>query len=223
MKLIINSLLLITMFCFGLAVAQADDMDSDYGPFVPVGMPQKQNNLYLGVQGGYAESDTKVSSLEPLNFASTSISKGNATVGGYIGYRFSRYIAAEVGYEYFQGAKIQASGTNTAGVPFSVNKRPMTHTVNLVGRLNIPLVTYRFQVFVKGGGVFVDQESVSNNGVTVSSSKDDVDGIVIVGAEYFLTKGFTINAEYTHIFGSSSRSRTPAFDAVTGGFYYYFS
>ncbi|MEM1243857.1 MAG: outer membrane beta-barrel protein [Pseudomonadota bacterium] len=162
------------------------------------------NNFYVGGQGGWA------------HYASDDfpgIKRNSFTLGGFVGYNFNQYLAAELGYKYIDGPK--------AGNDEILGADVYSNLITFMGRFNIPL-TQSISAFAKAGGAWMRTDADLNFlGITIANEHESrVRPIVAGGLEYRLNQSIGLNAQYTRVFGGG---KLPSYDLVTGGITYYFA
>jgi len=123
------------------------------------------------------------------------ISRTTSDTGGFmVGYRhhFNRWISAETNYGYDRNTQKYFSGFSESRVQANV------HTVTADVALNLPLPTRRISTYVLAGGGGLIFDPTGNRGGFVQGADYQARGAFLygVGADYVLTRHFSLRAEY---------------------------
>jgi outer membrane immunogenic protein len=186
-----------------------------------VAAPYSWSGLYVGVNAGYAWSDTDWVFPPPGNFfgpAGTTFSSDSSggLVGGHIGvqHQWGNIVAgAEVSY-----SATWLNDTVVGPVPVFPNDRFKTEINDLllvVGRLGY--AAHNFLIYGKGGFASSDVELSGRSGapvagVTFSESQRLTGWTAGAGVEWMLSRNLILGVEYNYVHLDNE-----AFDARTGG------
>lgn len=183
--------------------------------------------LYVGINGGYGQSHNCWDMNGALVFNFTpALSEGcnNATgavAGGQIGYRhqvsnFVFGIEAQGDWANLKGSNRSAifNGFNAANAPFAINLTNTTK-VDAIGMFT-GQAGYSFGPvlwYVKGGAAVTDNAytgslSITNGQQTITPLTDSAKeikfgGVVGTGFDFMVAPGWSIGAEYNHLFMGS--------------------
>jgi len=183
-----------------------------------------QHHFYVGAGAGWGRNNVKRDNLGIPVWSKADFKKGSWAASAFFGYNFDRYLAAEVGYMYFNGAKVNVANNTTppfAPLAFNRSERVHTHMVDLMGRVNVPLSQY-ITAYAKGGFAWVHRTGdIEVNGtkiVNVGSNK--FRPIAAIGVDYNINRDWSVGASYTHLFGDN---KVASYDALMANVTYHFS
>ncbi|MEI8055562.1 MAG: outer membrane beta-barrel protein [bacterium] len=143
--------------------------------------------IYLGGQLGMSSMHYGASQYL---IASNSVENYKFAGRGYLGYAFSQFIAAELGYDYYGRPKFKNTNGNTQDI--------LQQGFDLVGKASLPL-DYGFGFYIKGGLAWVHRSALNNNAGTFAQ-KDSNSKIVPVGAvgvSYWFTPNMATDLSWT--------------------------
>ena len=155
----------------GAATAQA--------PF-PAAPPPSLAGAYVGATLGYAQA--KSGCVGALAGGNRSCDDKDPAFGGFGGYRFNRYLGAELGFRYL--GKVRASGTGS-----SADIQTMVLDLTALGMVPIE---DRFAAYVRVGGYYSMQKA-SVAGVSDENSTDLTYG---GGLQWDFAGGLGLRAEW---------------------------
>ncbi len=193
---------------------------------VPGLAPAAESGPYIGIGGTFAKQDFDTGDLD-RELAGTGLSADFDDTWGLnvkAGYKFNRYIAAELAFDYLPGFKWDVA-TRISGTPFSGEV-----TVDVTAwTLAVKLTPFDLQkvkpYFVVGGGIMNASLDVSASipGASASSSDDETDicGKVGLGVDYFITEKVAIGLEGAYWTGFNDLDEI-RFYTVTAGVAYHF-
>ena len=119
------------------------------------------------------------------------------------GYKFSTYVAGEVGYTHYANTRIQApNGANVA--------KDRHYSYDLAGKLMLPIGTSGIEVFGKAGvGRLNSNVTVTNaalaasSGYAFNSGTHSANGLLLgAGADYAIIPNLLVNAQWVRQQGS---------------------
>lgn len=126
---------------------------------------------------------------------SRGISRTTSDTGGFmVGYRyhFNRWLSAETNYGYDRNTQKYFSGISESRVQTNV------HTATADVAVNLPLPTRRVSTYVLAGGGSLIFDPTGNRGGSVPGADYQARGAFLygVGADYVLTRHFSLRGEY---------------------------
>lgn len=197
----------LTVFSLGLA-AQS-----------PVSSSQYPHGFYIGAQLGSTETHYGLSGFDNTD-SNNAVQNGTVTSSGFgqrglIGYRFTKYVAAEAGYTHYDTAKGDnlSYGNNVTGQSGKIKEQSFDLYVKGI----LPLAE-EVDVYAKLGAAAISSKVTSTEGF--SKSRSATRPAFGGGATYNIAKDFATDVSYSRVQGSG---RIKSADFVSVGFYYYFS
>ena len=193
---------------------------------VPGLAPAADSGPYFGIGGTFAKQDFDTGDRDEA-LAGTGLSADFDDTWGLsvkAGYKFNRYIAAELALDYLPGFEWNVA-TSVGGTPLSGEA-----TVDVTAwTLALKLTPFDLQkvkpYFVVGGGIMNASLDVSASipGASASSSDDETDicGKVGLGVDYFITDNIAIGLEGAYWAGFNDLEEI-RFYTVTAGVAYHF-
>jgi OOP family OmpA-OmpF porin len=159
------------------------------------GLPE---GLYVGGQVGYA--DTHMGAR--LNPISNNLSNNGLAGRLAIGYKLNQNFAIEAGYLQLQDTKLSLKSSshtisNEQNAIDLVGKStfPLTHNVNLYGKLGVAYLTTQLEERYTLSGVPVTENLNSEAGVAKHKWAPEV----AIGMGYDVTKNVSVETSFTHI------------------------
>jgi opacity protein-like surface antigen len=156
--------------------------------------------LVLLTLGATAQETSSEISLQGTGFftrdsSGQGISRTTSDTGGFmVGYRyhFNRWLSAEGNYGFDRNTQKYFSGFGESRVQANV------HTVTADVALNLPLPTRRISAYVLAGGGGLIFDPTGNRGGFFPGADTQGRGAFLygVGADYVLTRHFSLRAEY---------------------------
>jgi hypothetical protein len=215
-KILMVVVLLLGLNQLGFA-DDATDFDagsSDYTPAVNSSnskgvIPSSKPGIYLGAQFGFANTHYGPSSSYLIPH--TSYDNTYQLAGrGSVGYSFSEFISAELGYNYYGRPKFWHDSQN--------NQSIMQHGLDLMAKANLPL-DYGFGIYIKGGLAWVYRSALRPNSGTFADkpSNNQFPLVGALGINYWFASNIAIDLSWTKTLNTSS---LPTIDLVTLGIIY---
>jgi OmpA-OmpF porin, OOP family len=180
---------------------------------------------YFGLSAGVSKADISKSTYDVLiqeNISGSTLDDSDTALGAQIGYRWGKYIAAELGYVDLGEAWYRADVAGTTG-RVSIRHVSSGPTLSVLGLLPI---TEKFDLYGKAGLFYSDLRirvaAEDGNGQILASnevkahSKDAYAGI---GAAWNISKKFAVRVEYQRFLdvGDSDRTGESDVDLITVG------
>lgn len=176
-----------------------------------VALADENSGLYLGVQGGVADSHYSNSDYTLLRNTVDSTKFAGRVYGGYA---FSEFLALEAGYDYLGRPNLNDRITGS-------KQDFLQQGVDVVGKATLPL-DYGFGFYVKAGGIWVHRGPVNSQGGLFiqrdSSSKISLLGGA--GVSYAFGQPVAIDLSWTK---SMSNNSLPKMDLYMVGLIYKFA
>jgi hypothetical protein len=195
--------LLSTLFCFQAANAAS--------------WPE----MYIGVQGGLANTNFSKGDMMVNgggDVTSANINNHIAAIRGYAGYRWSEYVAAEIGY--LRPRSTRFLNVNDGTVP---NGNVTEYAIDFTGKVFLPMAAYiHLSPYLKAGGAYMDAES--HGGVTRNGVNDfgySLHPILGAGIGYNFTPYLVGDISWTNV--TQRNSNVPQLNLFFVGLTYYFS
>lgn len=180
---------------------------------------------YFGLSAGVSKADISKSTYDVLlaeDISRSSLDDSDTALGAQIGYRWGKYVAAELGYVDLGEAWYRA---NVAGTTGSVSVRHVSSGPTL-GILGLVPVSEKFDLYGKLGLFYSD--------VRIRVAGEDADGQILVseevkahskdayagiGAAWNINKKFALRVEYQRFLdvGDSHRTGESDVDLITVG------
>lgn len=175
--------------------------------------------FYLGVQFGSTETHYGLSSFDNTN-TNNSVFNGTVTSSGFgqrglVGYRFTKYIAAETGYTHYATANGDNLSYSNGSNGNSGNIKEQSFDLYVKGIL--PLAQ-EVDLYAKLGGAYI--ESKTSSTVGFNKSRNATRPAFGGGATYNISKNFAADVSYDRVQGSG---RIKSADLFAVGLYYYLS
>lgn len=151
-----------------------------------VGAMAQENRSEISLQGtGFFTQDS----------SGRGISRTTSDTGGFmVGYRyhFNRWLSAETNYGYNRNTEKYFAGFTESRVQSNV------HTATADVAVNLPLPTRRVSTYVLAGGGGLIFDPTGNRGGSVPGADYQATGAFLygAGADYVLTRHFSLRAEY---------------------------
>jgi opacity protein-like surface antigen len=151
-----------------------------------LGVTAQENSSEISLQGtGFFTRDS----------SGQGISRSTSDTGGFmVGYRyyFNRWLSAEGNYGYDRNTQKYFTGFGESRVQANV------HTVTADVAVNLPLPTRRISTYVLAGGGSLIFDPTGNRGGFVPGADYQARGAFLygAGADYVLTRYFSLRAEY---------------------------
>jgi len=129
---------------------------------------------------------------------------------GYLGYAFSQFIAAELGYDYYGYPKFKNSNGNTQDI--------LQQGLDLVGKASLPL-DYGFGLYIKGGLAWVHRSALNSNAGTFAqkNSNGKVTPVGALGINYWFAPNIAADLSWTK---TMTVSDLPTIDFIALGLTY---
>lgn len=150
-------------------------------------------NLYVTAQAGYADTHLRSNTKGPSPLDNNGLAGRLA-----LGYNFNQIFALELGYTQFQEGKLNLKDLNThfEAQQYAVDiagkgTYPITHNVNLYGKLGVAYLTTRLTETDNDGSYNI------NDGEGVAKHKLAPE--IAVGMNYAITPNVSVDASLTHI------------------------
>lgn len=193
---------------------------------VPGLAPAAEKGPYFGIGGTFAKQDFDTGDLDKA-LAGSGLSADFGDTWGLnvrAGYKFNRYIAAELAFDYLPGfdwdVATRVGGTPVAG-KLSVDVMAWTLSAKISP---FDLQKIKPYVIVGGGIMHASADAtVSIPGASASSSDDETDicGKIGLGVDYFVTDKVAIGLEGAYWAGFNDLDNI-RFYTVTAGVAYHF-
>jgi OOP family OmpA-OmpF porin len=130
----------------------------------------------------------------------------------YLGYAFSQFISAELGYDYYGRPKFTAAGGsgNTQDI--------LQQGMDLVAKAALPL-DYGFGFYIKGGLAWVHRSNLNGNGGMFDSkeSNDRITPVGGLGINYWFAPNIALDLSWTK---TMTVSDLPTIDFISLGIVY---
>jgi opacity protein-like surface antigen len=197
------------------------------------------NGFYLGAQAGWANTGDTISfnnsTLANSYDTFTSTNRNNVFAGGaFLGYQFSPFVAAQLGYTKLSNAKSSYTGTDNDPIfgqsTDHASATLKTQIVDLVGKVMFPIQCSGVGLYAKAGAAYVD-ETVNVNvtssdafGNSVSGSGSDsthpIRPEVGAGISFDFSPNLVGDVGYTYIDGNN---KIDHINAVAASIAYHFA
>ena len=193
---------------------------------VPGLAPAAESGPYFGIGGTFAKQDFDTGDLD-RELSGTGLSADFDDTWGLnvrAGYKFNRYVAAELAFDYLPGFKWDVA-TRVGGTPLSGEM-----TVDVTAwTLAVKISPFDLQkvrpYFVIGGGIMNASADVSASipGYSASASDDETDlcGKIGLGVDFFVTDRVSLGLEGAYFAGFNDLDNI-RFYTVTAGVAYHF-
>jgi OOP family OmpA-OmpF porin len=161
--------------------------------------PAWAGTFYLGAGAGESSTDDlSVADLDDGSFVDGSLDDSDTAIKAFVGYRFLKFVAIEVGYvdlgEFTIEGTSDGSGPDFFAGPVDAAAEVDGYDVSVLGILPIGK---RLKVFARAGYYLWDSEvTVSNGGLSLSEDDDGEDTLIGAGASFRLGAGIDVRAEY---------------------------
>ena len=193
------------LLALSAAPALAADLPARVYTKAPAVIPPIYNwsGFYIGINGGGASAHTTWDQLAPLVAGEGSHNATGGTVGGQVGYRWqsANWVFGVEG----QGNWADFSGDNISGVTGFRNRSRIDSFGLITGQVGYAWNNALF--YVKGGAAVTGNRYDVFSGITGArlASADSTRWGATVGAgfEYGFAQGWSIGAEYDHLFMGS--------------------
>lgn len=144
--------------------------------------PAFAEGFYLGADLGRSNASVDVQN--------TSFDNHDTAWGVHGGYKFSPFLAAEIGYRDF--GKFDETYANTANVSLKahaveasvIGSYPFNESFNVYGRLGVASVKATADLNARGRNYFHDEQT-------------ETKAVFGIGAQYAINKNFSLRTEYT--------------------------
>ncbi len=180
--------------------------------------------MYIGVQGGYADTNfsksTMIATPENGSVPITSASIGNHVFAarGYGGYQFNDYLALEAGY--LRPRSTRYTHINGGTVP---NGDISEYAFDLSGKVFLPMAAYiHLSPYFKLGAAYVNGKS--QGGITRNGASDfgySLHPVLGAGIGYDIMQNITMDFSWTTI--TQHNSSLPRIDMFFLGLTFHFS
>ena len=193
---------------------------------VPGLAPAAESGPYFGIGGTFAKQDFDTGDLD-RELSGTGLSADFDDTWGLnvrAGYKFNRYIAAELALDYLPGFTWNFA-TSVRGTPLSGEVTVDVTAWTLALKLT-PFDSQKVKPYIVVGGGIMNASldaSASIPGASASSSDDETDlcGKVGLGVDYFVTDQVSIGLEGAYFAGFNDLDNI-RFYTVTAGVAYHF-
>ena len=136
------------------------------------------------------------------------------------GYKFTKYVAVDVGFTHYAEARIK----NSAGVTAATDSH---YSYDIAGKFMLPIMHSGFEVFAKAGinrmhsyVTLVNQGAANLNGLTFNTGVHSINGAYFgAGADYAILSNLLANVQWMRASGSRTTGRG---DLYSGGLSYIF-
>jgi opacity protein-like surface antigen len=132
----------------------------------------------------------------------------------FMGGNYSRYVAMETGYTYYQAVTYKSDG-------FTNSLRTKLNSLDLLGKLMYPISTTGIGIFGKFGIAYVNARTTGKvNGFAIKSeTSSTVRPVLGIGASYDLTQRWVMDLSYTRLMYKTSYVKNP--DMIALGISYH--
>lgn len=197
-----------------IGVALADNFGGGEPPVAAadsnnnVGSTDYHPGIYLGAQVGTAKMHYRGS--EYLLAKNSYDDSYKLAARGYVGYAFSQFISAELGYDYYGRPRFKDKSGNTQEI--------LQHGLDLVAKASLPL-DYGFGLYVKAGAAFVYRSALNANNGTFAykDSNNRLTPVGALGINYWFAPNIALDFGWTK---TMAMSNLPTIDLFTAGFVY---
>lgn len=202
-----KKILCISILVFGLigaAVADADYASSTSSSTTSSFI----SGIYLGGQFGL--TNLHYSGSKYTKFDSSYDNAYKLAGRAYVGYAFSQFISAELGYDYYGRPKFKHTSGNTQDI--------LQQGLDLVAKANLPL-DYGFGVYIKGGLAWVYRSTLNGNAGSFvdKPSNNKITPVGAVGINYWFAPNIALDLCFTK---TMTVSDLPTMDLFTVGIIY---
>ncbi len=193
---------------------------------VPGLAPAAETGPYFGIGATFAKQDFDTGDLD-RELSGTGLSADFGDTWGLnvkAGYKFNRYIAAELAFDYLPGFKWDVA-TRIGGTPVTGEMTVDVTAWTLAVKIS-PFDSQKVKpYFVIGGGIMNASAdvSVAVPGAAASASDDETDlcGKVGLGVDYFVTDRVSLGLEGAYFAGFNDLDNI-RFYTITAGVAYHF-
>jgi hypothetical protein len=198
----------ISVLALGLnGVALADDFGANEATSEPINASTNTNTgIYFGGQFG----------LSNMHYGSKYTIPGNTVdnrkfaARGFLGYSFSQFISAELGYDYYGYPKFAATDGNTQDI--------LQQGLDLVAKASLPL-DYGFGFYIKGGLACVHRSALhaNKNHFAEKAANYTVTPVGSIGINYWFAPNMALDLSWTK---TMTVSDLPTIDFIGLGIIY---
>ena len=191
---------------------------------VTVAQAGSQPQMYVGVQGGYADTNfglsTMVATADNGSVQLTSASIKNHVFAGraYAGYQFNEYVALEAGF--LKPHSTRYTQINNSTIPTG---NVSEYGIDITGKIFLPMAAYiHLSPYLKAGGIYMDGQS--HGGITRNGASDfgySTHPLFGAGVGYNFTPNMTGDLSWTTI--TKRNSQLPRIDMFFLGLTYHFA
>ena len=190
--------LLVSAFALGFStIAFAGGL-----PEEPMAAPlaTSDTGVYIGLIGGYVNTnwDNLKTTINPLNLGLKEINEGGFGGGAYIGYDFTKYLAAEFDYNYYFN-KPKVSAFHNAAV-LDIFEVKSEQAFGLFGKIKAPVYD-NFDLYAKIGVGYLYSQVHALNPLFKDKDYGTFNVAFGVGGDYYITPNVIAGASWTRYCG----------------------